>query len=119
MVNRDLARIGNTLESTVLAAPTRGPGALWWRLVNASHFPDDEAIIQAVIEERTWLAVVGMDWPSIFISASFTYNAKVSKNATDSLTLARSVGNASYDPSSIITVYYAQVNSYSLINRVY
>lgn len=60
VVNRDLARIGNSLESAVLAAPTRGPGALWWRLVNASHFPDDETIIQAVIEERTWLAVVGM-----------------------------------------------------------
>ena len=59
-MNRDQARFGNTLENSVQSAPTTGVGALWWRVVNASHFETDEDVAQAVVNERTWLAVVGM-----------------------------------------------------------
>ena len=59
VVNRDDARIGDSLNAAVLSAPTSGLGALWWRLINASHVPEEGDVIQAVVEERTWLAIVG------------------------------------------------------------
>ncbi|EJD00605.1 uncharacterized protein FOMMEDRAFT_159353 [Fomitiporia mediterranea MF3/22] len=93
VLDRDQARIGDSLSAAALSAPTSGPGALWWRVVNASHFPTEQDVIDAVVSERTWLAIV------------------VNNNATDNLTQARAVGNVSYDPTSAITVYYAQARN--------
>lgn len=93
VVNRDQARFGNTLENSVQSAPTTGVGALWWRVVNASHFETDEDVAQAVVNERTWLAVV------------------VSENATARLTDAQRNGDETYDPTSALTVYYAQARN--------
>lgn len=59
VINRDQARIGDSLAAAALAAPSSGHGALWWRLINASYYPADEDVLQAVLQERTWLAVVG------------------------------------------------------------
>ncbi|KAL5522259.1 hypothetical protein ACEPAF_2116 [Sanghuangporus sanghuang] len=93
VINRDQARIGNSLEAAVLAAPSSGPGALWWRVISEEHFPDEDSVVQGIVDERAWLAVV------------------VNTNATNNLTAARFAGDTSYDPSSAISVYYAQARN--------
>ncbi|KAL5512381.1 hypothetical protein ACEPAG_3373 [Sanghuangporus baumii] len=93
VINRDHARIGDSLEVAVLAAPSSGPGALWWRVVSEDNFPDEQSVIQGIVEERAWLAVV------------------VNTNATNNLTAARFAGDTNYDPSSAISVYYAQARN--------
>ncbi|THG94903.1 hypothetical protein EW145_g8054 [Phellinidium pouzarii] len=94
VINRDPGRIGLSFENAILAAPSTGSGALWWRLVNASLAGDDDTIAQAIIGEQAWVAVV------------------VSENATALLTAARASGDETYDPSSVFTVYYAQATNF-------
>lgn len=112
MINRDNGRIGLSLVNTVLAAPTSGPGSLGWKIMNDTMFPDDNGIIQSVLHEDCWLAVIGKYASSnecrIQLSRT-TYFVVVSENASNSLGDARFAGNVSYDPTSAITVYYAQV----------
>ncbi|KAL5480246.1 hypothetical protein ACEPAI_1516 [Sanghuangporus weigelae] len=93
VINRDHARIGDSLEAAVLAAPSSGPGALWWRVISEDNFPDKQSVIQGIVDERAWLAVV------------------VNTNATNNLTAARFAGDTSYNPSSAISVYYAQARN--------
>ncbi|KAI5123034.1 hypothetical protein M0805_007655 [Coniferiporia weirii] len=94
VINRDEGRIGESFVSAVIAAPTKGPGALLWTPINASIAGDDETIAQAVINEQTWLAV-----------------RLVTKNASTRLSAARASGDVTYDPTSVFTVYYAQARN--------
>lgn len=115
VIDRDQARIGMSLVSTVQSAPTKGPGSLGWKVVSADSAGDDDAVIQAVLTEKTWLAVVGM---STFLSFTPPEDKLiclliplVSGNATLRLSAARARGNTSYDPSAAITMYYAQARN--------
>lgn len=88
-VNRDGARIGNTLWQTF--SNTTAPGQhLGWQLVDPAAAGNDDDIVNAVIGERAWVVVV------------------IEANATMNLARARMNGDANYDPRDAITVYYAQ-----------
>ena len=58
LVNRDVGRIGETLVAAVHEASTTGPGAIGWRIMNATLVDDDD-VVQALLNEQIWLAVVG------------------------------------------------------------
>ena len=115
VIDRDQARIGVGLTNTVQEARTSGPGSLGWQIVDKDVAGDDNAVIQAVLSEDTWMAIVGrqaLSLPSQYIHIQFlSFPSIVSENATLRLSNARARGNASYDPASAITVYYAQARN--------
>lgn len=59
VVDRDQARIGIGLTNAVQAARTSGPGSLGWQVVAEADAGDDNAVMQAVLNEDVWMAVVG------------------------------------------------------------
>ncbi|KAI0699407.1 hypothetical protein BC835DRAFT_1412597 [Cytidiella melzeri] len=88
-INRDGARIGNNLWVSFgnTSTPTMHLG---WVLVDPQDAGTDEQIMDAIIQQQAWIAVV------------------VEANATSRLVRARANGDATYDPTTAITVYYAQ-----------
>lgn len=111
LVNRDQGLIGESLVAAVHDAATTGPGAIGWRIMNASHIKTDKQVIHAVLDETIWMGVVGK---SLFYFRGPHFDKLphlhiVSTNATLALNTARATGNSSYDPTSLITVYYDQV----------
>ncbi|KAI0347315.1 hypothetical protein BDW22DRAFT_1322516 [Trametopsis cervina] len=88
-VNRDGARVGNNLWESFSNTSTPGQH-LGWALLSAADAGTDEQIMDAIIQQRAWIAVV------------------VEANATTRLSTARINGDAAYDPTGAITVYYAQ-----------
>ncbi|KAG1845149.1 hypothetical protein F4604DRAFT_1688851 [Suillus subluteus] len=61
-----------------------------WSRVDPTIFASDENMMQAVIDEQVWLALV------------------VKTNATDKLSDARKTGNSTFNSTSLLTVHYAQ-----------
>ncbi|KAG1871771.1 hypothetical protein DFJ58DRAFT_762342 [Suillus subalutaceus] len=61
-----------------------------WSRVDPTIFASDEDMMQAVINEQVWLALV------------------VETNATDKLSDARKTGNSTFNSTSLLTVHYAQ-----------
>lgn len=111
LVNRDQGLIGESLVAAVHDAATTGPGAIGWRIMNSSHIKTDKQVVHAVLDETIWMGVVGK---SLFCFLGLYANKPlhlhvVSTNATLALNTARATGNSSYDPTSLITVYYDQV----------
>ncbi|KIP12864.1 hypothetical protein PHLGIDRAFT_97603 [Phlebiopsis gigantea 11061_1 CR5-6] len=97
-INRDGARIGNTLWDTF--SNTSAPGAhLSWALVDPVAAGTNEDIINAVLQNQAWVAVV------------------VEANATTKLSRARTNGDANYDPRTAITVYYAQARQETAVGN--
>lgn len=73
----------------------------------------DEQIIDAIVQNQAWMAVVSgyldhLDIEAFLIAAHLPY--PVEANATTNLAQARQNGDLSYDPRDAITVYYAQVS---------
>ncbi|TCD67708.1 hypothetical protein EIP91_012004 [Steccherinum ochraceum] len=86
-IDRDDSRIGHALWAGIQNSSGM---ALGWRVVDPDVAGSDADIIQAVVTDQAWVALV------------------VSANATSNLALARENGDMSYDPRSAVTVYYAQ-----------
>ena len=59
LINRDLGLIGESLVAAVHDASTSEPGALGWKIINASRITSDEEVIEAVLNETIWLGVIG------------------------------------------------------------
>ena len=59
----------------------------------ASQFPTNDDVAYDVVEEGTWAAVV------------------INAGATEALATARSIGNATYNGTSAITVFYSQARN--------
>ncbi|EKM59708.1 uncharacterized protein PHACADRAFT_181681 [Phanerochaete carnosa HHB-10118-sp] len=97
-INRDGARIGNTLWESFGNTSTPGQH-LSWSLIDPVAAGDDEDIANAIIENEAWIAVV------------------IEANATANLSLARANGDPSYDPSKAITVYYAQARQETAVGN--
>lgn len=66
---------------------------LGWQQLDASDFTTSQAVGDAVVDERAWLAVV------------------IEENASNNLAIARANGDATYNPMSAISVYYAQARN--------
>lgn len=97
-INRDAARIGNTLWQSF--GNTSTPGLhLSWSLVDPVAAGTDEDIANAVIQNQAWIAVV------------------IEANATINLSRARANGDPNYDPSKAITVYYAQARQETAVGN--
>ncbi|KAH7918791.1 hypothetical protein BV22DRAFT_1075923 [Leucogyrophana mollusca] len=88
-IDRDNSRLGHALWSDINNTSSPGP-QLGWVFVDGDSAGSDQDIIDAVIGEQVWLALV------------------VEANATHKLATARQNGDSSYDPASAITVYYSQ-----------
>ena len=74
VIDRDQARIGVGLTNTVQEARTSGPGSMGWQIVDKDDAGDDNAVIQAVLSEDTWMAIVGrqaLSLPSQYIHIQF------------------------------------------------
>ncbi|KIJ68923.1 hypothetical protein HYDPIDRAFT_144365 [Hydnomerulius pinastri MD-312] len=88
-IDRDQSRIGHALWNDIANNTNPGP-QLGWVAVDAQSAGSDDDIMAAVVNQQTWLALV------------------VEANATQSLALARQHGDSTYDPTSALTLYYAQ-----------
>ncbi|EGO22942.1 hypothetical protein SERLADRAFT_362324 [Serpula lacrymans var. lacrymans S7.9] len=88
-INRDGSQLGNDLWNEINNENGTGP-RLKWSLIDAQVAGTDEDVANAVVDTKAWVALV------------------VESGATQSLALARETGNSTYDPTSAITVYYAQ-----------
>ncbi|KAG2126055.1 hypothetical protein DEU56DRAFT_916205 [Suillus clintonianus] len=87
-IDRDNDTIGLALWAAINNDTSPGP-RLGWSQVDPTIFASDEDVMQAVISEQIWLALV------------------VETNATDKLSAARQTGNSTFNPTSLLTVYYA------------
>ncbi|KAI0092825.1 hypothetical protein BDY19DRAFT_990504 [Irpex rosettiformis] len=88
-INRDGARIGNTIWESF--SNKSAPGLhLGWVLVKPAAAGTNEQIMNAIVQQQAWVAVV------------------VEANATTRLSNARANGDVNYDPTGAITMYYAQ-----------
>ncbi|KAH7906449.1 hypothetical protein BJ138DRAFT_1162589 [Hygrophoropsis aurantiaca] len=88
-IDRDNSRLGHALWNSIETTNAPGP-QLGWVYVDPDFAGSNQQIMDAVIGEHTWLAVV------------------VEANATANLATARQNGDTTYNPASAITVYYAQ-----------
>lgn len=116
-VNRDAARIGNTLAQSFLNSTAPGQ-QLGWIDVDPQTAGSDQDIIKAVIENGPWIVVVGACLRSP-ASMHRLIIETVEANATTNLVLARENGDKTYNPESAITVYYAQASTGSPFLRRY
>ncbi|KAI8976311.1 hypothetical protein BD414DRAFT_467212 [Trametes punicea] len=91
-IDRDGSRVGQGLTEAVQKYSAPGP-SLNWQFIKAPNITDDSGIIDMVLQEQVWVAVV------------------IQPNATNRLALARTNGDQSYDPSTAIKVYYSQARN--------
>ncbi|KAI0641589.1 hypothetical protein C8Q79DRAFT_918920 [Trametes meyenii] len=88
-IDRDGSRVGRGLAQAVQKYSAPGP-RLSWQFFDANDVGDDDDIIDMVLKDRVWVAIV------------------VQPNATTKLATARVNGDQTYDPSTAINVYYSQ-----------
>ncbi|KAG1750623.1 uncharacterized protein EDB91DRAFT_699039 [Suillus paluster] len=88
-IDRDNNSIGHALWAAIDNNTTPGQ-KLGWSQVDPTVLGSDDDVMQAVINEQVWLALV------------------VETNATDKLSGARQTGDSTFNPTSLITVYYAE-----------
>ncbi|KAI0791207.1 hypothetical protein C8Q75DRAFT_864980 [Abortiporus biennis] len=91
-IDRDDSRIGHALWQSISGGPSTGL-QLGWVPVSAHTAGTDEQIIDSILNNEAWVAVV------------------VSANLTTRLSDARQNGDATWDPTTAITVYYAQARN--------
>ena len=60
VIDRDQARVGMGLTDAVRSTRTAGPGSLGWRIIDKEDADDDDAIMEAVVKEIAWMAIIGM-----------------------------------------------------------
>ncbi|QRV72212.1 nitrosoguanidine resistance protein SNG1 [Ceratobasidium sp. AG-Ba] len=91
VIDRDGGEIGQAVVQGLLATTQTGTKQhLGWRQIDASQVGD---VGEAIVDEQAWAAVV------------------VNSGASARLAAARASGDASYNPSSAITFYYAQARN--------
>jgi Protein of unknown function (DUF3533) len=93
-----------------MATTTSGSKAiLGWQQIDAAQFTADGDIVNAIVDERTWIAVVGAsNLPPEVLLLESNEPLLVEPNASNNLALARQTGDVSYNASKAISVYYAQ-----------
>ena len=60
VIDRDQARVGMGLTDAVKNARMAGPGSLGWQIIDKENAGDDDAVMEAVVKEITWMAIIGM-----------------------------------------------------------
>lgn len=107
VIDRDGGPIGHTVTTAILGSlDTGSKQVLGWQQIDAAAAGSDDDVANAVVDERTWIAVVGMLFSIITFSQSDT--PLVEQGASDRLVSARANGDATYNPAQAISVYYAQ-----------
>ncbi|KZT34384.1 hypothetical protein SISSUDRAFT_1052885 [Sistotremastrum suecicum HHB10207 ss-3] len=91
LIDRDRSAIGQAV-SAVFASSTQQSAtpALGWVNVDPDVMPRNTDVVESVLDERAWIAVV------------------VNTNATQKLLHAQTRGDTSYDPTTAITLFYSQ-----------
>jgi hypothetical protein len=108
VIDREGGPLGQAVSQAIIATTTSGSKAvLGWEQIDATQFTTDQDIVNAVVDEQTWIAVVGtFSQPIIFLEPNML--PSVEPNASNNLAVARKTGDASYNASTAISVYYAQ-----------
>jgi hypothetical protein len=108
VIDREGGPLGQAVSQAIMATTTSGSTAvLGWQQIDAARFTTDQDILDAVVDEQTWIAVVGaFSQPIIFLEPNML--PSVEPNASNNLAVARQTGDASYIASTAISVYYAQ-----------
>ena len=60
VIDRDHARVGMGLIDAVRSARTAGPGSLGWQIIDEEEAGDDNAVMEAIVKEVAWMAIIGM-----------------------------------------------------------
>ena len=108
VIDREGGPLGQAVSQAIIASTTSGStAALGWQQVDAARFTTDEDIVNAVVDEQTWIAVVGAFSPHLIFPEPNEL-VPVEPNASNNLAIARQTGDTSYSASSAISVYYAQ-----------
>ncbi|KAG8685706.1 hypothetical protein FRC11_010194 [Ceratobasidium sp. 423] len=90
VIDQDGGEVGQTVVQGLLATTLSGKQHLGWRQMDANEVLD---AAEAVLEEKAWAAIV------------------INAGTSARLNAARIAGNASYNPASAITFYYAQARN--------
>jgi hypothetical protein len=100
VVNRDgNGAIGQAVSSGLLALNSASSPHMTWSVVDGSAYPTQADVDEAVhYKLSTWLAI------------------EVAENASQQLAAARAAGNASWDPTSVITATYVQARNQATID---
>lgn len=94
IINRDNNTIGNTVENALLES-TKSGKALTWKVRDPKLNPDARSIRNAVDPGyETWVVV------------------EISEGATESLKRAQRSADTSWNPSSVMSMYYSDSRSY-------
>ncbi|KAG8751570.1 hypothetical protein FRC14_007767 [Serendipita sp. 396] len=94
VIDRDGQALGNAVAGAIMNTTTSGiKQTLGWQKLDASMFPTNDDVALGVVDERAWVAVV------------------IAEGATAKLAAARANGDATYDPTSLISVYYSQARN--------
>lgn len=94
IINRDINTIGNAVENALLES-TKSGKALTWKVRDPKLNPDARSIRDAVDPGyKTWVVV------------------EINEGATESLKRAQRNADASWDPSSVMSMYYSDARSY-------
>ncbi|TBU27609.1 hypothetical protein BD311DRAFT_723883 [Dichomitus squalens] len=88
-VSRDTGRVGQGLVAALSKYAPPGP-RLNWQVMDPDVVGSDDDLANMVAQEQIWIAVV------------------VQANISQKLSLARQVGDTTYDPTSAIKVFYSQ-----------
>ncbi|GFZ51748.1 hypothetical protein JCM24511_09516, partial [Saitozyma sp. JCM 24511] len=94
VIDRDGGAVGQSVTSGMLAQTK-----LRYFQSSVTVFPSDAVVAKDIVEEGAWAAIV------------------IQPNVTAKLIAARQSGNASYDGSSALQVYYTQARQESAVNR--
>jgi len=108
VIDREGGPLGQAVSQAIMATTAAGSNAaLGWQQIDATQFTADEDIVNAVVDERTWIAVVG-EFSQPINYWNLMCSSQVEPNASNNLAVARQTGDASYNASTAISVYYAQ-----------
>jgi len=109
VIDREGGPLGQAVLQAIIATTTSGSTpVLGWEQVDAAQFTTNEDIINAVVDEQTWIAVVGVFSQPITLPEQPNELVPVEPNASNNLAVARQTGDTSYSATSAISVYYAQ-----------
>ncbi|UZJ55983.1 hypothetical protein CBS101457_005303 [Exobasidium rhododendri] len=101
VINRDTGAIGTNLTNAFLSTNDLPPPHLTWTSVAASRYPTSDDVVQAVaVDEDAWIMV------------------EIVEDATAQLETARNNADASWDPTSVVKVYYSEARNQVSVDGV-
>ncbi|EST06999.1 protein of unknown function DUF3533 [Kalmanozyma brasiliensis GHG001] len=98
VINRDNGAVGSAVQEALLAANTGAKPHSTWTVIDPARYPNQDQIDYEITNAQSvWLVVT------------------VAEGATAKLEQARANGDASYDPTSLVSLSYATARNFQVV----